>query len=424
MAKNEIEGSSLERHNQWLLDTGSFSDVVLWMEGKRWQLHKNVLARSAFFRRMLTGNWSESRHQEIKLTCQQGLTEDGFGAALGYLYTSRFPEAESLEAAANVLVALKFLTLDKAVEDFQASIDTSLPCTDWPTLTFAAALYRETMPALWKVVLLRLAQDPAWLVENRKDIHQDVLAALVGHPALQVYRDISRYWLAVNVLCETNPCKKEVAGEMDKATCGVKVSERNPKRRRVERAGLADEGARNKLFATLPQWDLTSLQVCSIRQQGLVPDRLLLDWWEAQADSPHFVRRGFEVRIAESDVTTSIPRSWAHLYSSCLDTDIELDLTSSIRCPFNQQIPGKMVYFGVCTKLAGRLKLYCHLVLPPKRRDRSRLSPEAGLQIHTGQGSKAVFQQLGDSGSCSLGGFDVQPNTEIFACVMTPPGLL
>lgn len=201
------------------------------------------------------------------------------------------------------------------------------------------------------MVLLRLAQDPAWLVENRKDIHQDVLVALVGHPALQVYRDISRYWLAVNVLCETNPCKEEVAGEMDKATCGVKVSERNPKRRRVERAGLADEGARNKLFATLPRWDLTSLQVCSIRQQGLVPDRLLLDWWEAQADSQDFVRRGFEVRIAESDVTTSIPRSWAHLYSSCLDTDIELDLTSSIRCPFNQQIFGKMASFlgiGTC----------------------------------------------------------------------------
>ena len=46
---------------------------------------------------------------------------------------------------------------------------------------------------------------------------------------------------------------------------------------------------------------------------------LRLDWWESKSISAS-VSRGFEVKVSASDVITTIPKSFARLHESSIET--------------------------------------------------------------------------------------------------------
>ncbi|CAL1173162.1 unnamed protein product [Cladocopium goreaui] len=415
---------SLEEHHQWLLSTGHFSDLTLHARGaagcrKKWRLHRSVVVRSPYFQRMLTGDWDEAKKQEIDLECLEvpGLTVDGLNAALHYLYAKKL-EMLSMEAFAEALVALKFLLLDDAVTELLKSLDVTLPCKDWQSLTASAALHRETMPGLWKVVLEALCRDPIWVLDHVAEVHPDLLIALVNHSSLRIFKDISRYRLAEQIL-QALELPQSNGHAAPRAILPPRAS---PRKRRTPEVESDGQELRNRIFQGFPDWELSQEQVHLIRRSGLVPDTLLLDWWE-QHRKGAAASRGFAVHIGSEEVATSIPTSWTRLNES----SAEMDLNFGTRCPFNSRI-NRPFFFHV-QKTNGKLSLYCNILVEARSLDRDR-QMLLGLQ---------VFQQHGDSRArlehrswrevtstrrhVKFGGLEVEQNTELFVVATLPAGV-
>lgn len=410
---------SLEEHHQWLLSTGHFSDLTLHARGssgccKRWRLHRSVVVRSPYFQRMLTGDWDEANKQEIDLECLEvpGLTVEGLNAALHYLYAKKL-EMPSLEAFAEALVALKFLLLDDAVTELLKSFDVTLPCKDWHSLTASAALHRETMPGLWKVVLEALCRDPIWVLDHVVEVHPDLLIALVNHSSLRIFKDISRYRLAEQILQALElPQSGGPAPAVPKAS---------PRKRRAPEVEPEGQELRNRIFQGFPDWELSQEQVHLIRRSGLVPDTLLLDWWE-QHRKGAATSRGFAVHIGFEEVSTAIPRSWTRLNES----SAEMDLNFETRCAFNSRI-NRPFFFHV-QKTNGKLSLYCNILVEARALDRDR-QMLLGLQLFQQHGgSRARFEhrswrEVTSRRHVKFGGLEVEANSELFVVATLPAGV-
>jgi len=424
---------TLEDHHQWLLSTGHFSDLTLHARSDmhrgrglaKWRLHRSVVVRSPYFQRMLTGDWNEAQKQEIDLDCHEvpGLTVEGLDAALNYLYGKKLVMV-SLEVLAEALIAMKFLLLDDAVSELLKTLDPALPCKDWQSLTAAAALYRETMPGLWKVVLEALSCDPIWVLDHVSEVHQDLLIALVGHSSLRIFKDISRYRLAEHILQALERIQQPHGGR--EGSPKPRASPRQ-KRRRCEGPahpadGADEENIRSRIFHGFPDWELSMEQVHAIRRQKLVPDGLLLDWWEQHRNAT-VMSRGFTVHVQESSVVTSIPTSWTRLNESAA----EMDLNFGTRCAFNGRI-NRPFYFHV-QKTNDKLSLYCNLLLEGRPKpDRMMM---LGLQLFDQRShghSRGRFEQrswkdVSTKRYLKFGGLEVEANSELFVVATLPAGV-
>eukprot|EP00438_Fugacium_kawagutii_P015149 Skav220618 [mRNA] locus=scaffold507:369742:370758:+ [translate_table: standard] len=327
-----------------------------------------------------------------------------------------------MEALAEGVIALKFLLLDDAVQDLLKTLDdmTPLPCKDWQSLTASAALYRETMPGLWKVVLEALSRDPIWVLDHVSELHPEFLIALVNHSSLRIFKDISRYRFGEEILKEL-----ERSGGCG-ASCASPVSPFRARATKRSRKNL-EEPLRSRIFQGFPDWELSSEQVHLIRQQGLVPDRLLLDWWEHQPRVPvPSVTRGFEVRVTATEVITSIPSSWRRLHESSTEMEMKFGTT----CPLNGRIHQPFFFSAQkstnSNDKSDKLSFYCNLVVEGRHNNRQML---LGLQVFEPNGrSRARFEHRSwrDVGTRRLkfGGLELDAApTELFVVATLPAGV-
>eukprot|EP00435_Cladocopium_sp_Y103_P038901 s1767_g10.t1 len=349
------------------------------------------------------------------------LTVDGLNAALHYLYAKKL-EMPSMEAFAEALVALKFLLLDDAVQELLKTLDVTLPCKDWQSLTASAALHRETMPGLWKVVLEALCRDPIWVLDHVAEVHPDLLIALVNHSSLRIFKDISRYRLAEQILQALELPQSNAGRPAPRAFASAPAVPRaSPRKRPAPEVQSDGEELRNRIFQGFPDWELSQEQVHLIRRSGLVPDTLLLDWWE-QHRKGAVTSRGFAVHISSEDCATSIPKSWTRLNES----SAEMDLNFGTRCAFNSRI-NRPFFFHV-QKTNSKLSLYCNISVEGRSLDRDR-QMLLGLQLFQQHGdSRARFEhrswrEVTARRHVKFGGLEVEPNTELFMVATLPAGV-
>jgi BTB/POZ domain len=108
---DSINAASLCGHLCTLGLSGAYSDVTVVAFGKQWPLHRVVLARSHYFRRLFEGDWSDSGNTTLPLTLDDSnATSAGLHTCLAWLYGQ--PLALDSSLVCSVLACAVFLSLD------------------------------------------------------------------------------------------------------------------------------------------------------------------------------------------------------------------------------------------------------------------------------------------------------------------------
>lgn len=94
------------------LSLGAYSDCTVLAYGRSWPLHRVVLARSPYFRRLFEGSWRDSGDATLSLTLTDdaNATAEGLHATLSWLYGQ--PLVLESATACGVLACAAFLNLD------------------------------------------------------------------------------------------------------------------------------------------------------------------------------------------------------------------------------------------------------------------------------------------------------------------------
>ena len=101
---------------------GAFSDVTVSAFGRHWPLHRVVLARSPYFRRLFEGGWKETRDPVVSLPLDDAYaTAGGLDAALSWLYGSGTLALDTGNVC-SVLACATYLQLDALGEACAAFI--------------------------------------------------------------------------------------------------------------------------------------------------------------------------------------------------------------------------------------------------------------------------------------------------------------
>ena len=101
---------------------GAFSDVTVSAFGRRWPLHRVVLARSPYFRRLFEGAWKDTRDPVVSLPLDDAYaTDGGLDAALAWLYGSGTLALDTSNVC-SVLACATYLQLDALGEACAAYI--------------------------------------------------------------------------------------------------------------------------------------------------------------------------------------------------------------------------------------------------------------------------------------------------------------
>jgi hypothetical protein len=101
---------------------GAFSDVTVSAFGRQWPLHRVVLARSPYFRRLFEGDWKERRDPVVSLPLDDAYaTAGGLDAALAWLYGSGTLALDTGNVC-SVLACATYLQLDALGEACAAYI--------------------------------------------------------------------------------------------------------------------------------------------------------------------------------------------------------------------------------------------------------------------------------------------------------------
>ncbi|CAK9060333.1 Germ cell-less protein-like 2 (Germ cell-less protein-like 1-like), partial [Durusdinium trenchii] len=336
----EGEQNALEQHNLQHFSSGELSDVELHAFGETWQLHRFCLVRSPFFRSMFLGDWVEAAKKDITLESEklQGLSRDGLHHALEFLYCARL-QPKSLDEFSEALLALKFLLMDEAVTQLLAKLERTLDCKDYGRVSSTAVLCKDGIPGLWQLTLAILAYHPLAVMDNVNDIHPEVLVGLVGHPGLRIRKDLSRYYLAEHILTEMTESQS---------------SPKRPRRSTDDGQKARKYALAERLFATLPEWRLTEEDIKQIRAKGLVPDRLIVDWFlHPLRKYPISESLGYDVTISDQEVLVSVPESWRRLGNERIDPRPVLNTEGCAEPPIFFRVAG---YYDSDDR-----RLFCHV---------------------------------------------------------------
>lgn len=421
----------LEMHNRHYFRSEEFADIQLQAFGKTYNLHRFCLVRSPFFHRMFTGDWCESAANKVSLDSQcnlQGLTKDGLELALEFLYTAKL-EPKSLDDFGEALLVLKFLLMDAAVEELLKKLDRSLEVKDYYRVSQTAVICRESIKGLWDLTLAVLAYEPCLVMDHAREIHRDVLVGLISHPGLRIRKDHARYALAERIL-------------KDFSDDGGARSERLAKRPRRCEAPEVSVGSQSasdpsdfgaKLFATLPEWKITEEDIKMIRERGLVPDKLIVDWFlHPLRKYPINEALGFDITICDGEVVSTVPDSWHRLGNERIDPRPTLQATDRRHCVTrmldlpNNEPPVCFVAtdYGVPDL---PLSLACHLKLDERiGRPAPHLLEGCSLRLHTSKGTSSdatIFRHavMGQGGKdLVLGHVDAPRNGHVFVVLCVP----
>jgi len=365
---------------------------------------------------MFMGEWSESTTNEVNLDSQlQGLSSDGLHHALEFLYCARL-QPKCLDDFGEALLALKFLAMDSAVEELLKTLDRTLECKDYARVSSTATLCRESIKGLWELTLAVLAHYPCLVMDHVKEIHPEVLVGLISHPGLRIRKDVSRYYLAEHIL-------KELGSIEDPSGRGAKRPRRD----------TSENDLASKLFSTLPEWRITEEDIKTIRGKGLVPDKLIVDWFlHPLRKYPINDALGFDLTISDGEVVATVPDSWRRLGNERVDPRPTLQANSHRHgAPRQRDLPNNEppVCF-VATDYGVQdvpLSLACHLKVDELNGwPVSQLPEGCSLRLHTSKGTvkdAMIFRHavLGDTGKdLVLGHVDAPRSGHIFVVLCVP----
>lgn len=415
-------GNPLEMHNRHYFRSEEFSDIQLQAFGKTYRLHRFCLVRSPFFHRMFTGDWSESAANKVSLDSQcnlQGLTKDGLELALEFLYTAKL-EPKFLDDFGEALLVLKFLLMDAAVEELLNKLDRSLEVKDHYRVSHTAAICRESIKGLWDLTLAVLAYDPCLVMDHAREIHKDVLVGLISHPGLRIRKDLARYALAEHILKHVDDVDRAKRRRRRDAEVSVEATAADP----------LDFGS--QLFSSLPEWKITEEDIKMIRGRGLVPDKLIVDWF-LHPLRKYFINDalGFDIAICDGEVVSTVPDSWRRLGNERIDPRPTLQATSRHCVTQMLDLPNNEP--PVCFVATDYgvpdlpLSLACHLKLDERiGRPAPNLLEGCSLRLHTSKGTSSdatIFRHavIGQSGKdLVLGHVDAPRNGHVFVVLCVP----
>lgn len=418
-------GNPLEMHNRHYFRSEEFADIQLQAFGKTYRLHRFCLVRSPFFHRMFTGEWSESAANKVSLDSEcnlQGLTKDGLELALEFLYTAKL-EPKFLDDFCEALLVLKFLLMDAAVEELLKKLDRSLEVKDYYRVSHTAVICCESIKGLWDLTLAVLAYDPCLVMDHARDIHRDVLVGLISHPGLRIRKDLARYALAEHILKNVSDggrAKRPRRSDTPEVSVGSPGSP----------SDALDFGT--KLFLTLPEWNITENDIKMIRERGLVPNNLIVDWF-LHPLRKYFVNDtlGFDITICDGEVVSTVPDSWRRLGNERIDPRPTLQATSRHCVTRMLDLPNNEP--PVCFVATDYgvpdlpLSLACHLKLDERiGRPAANLLEGCSLRLHTSKGTSSdatIFRHavMGQGGKdLVLGHVDAPRNGHVFVVLKVP----
>ncbi|XP_011090975.1 uncharacterized protein LOC105171524 [Sesamum indicum] len=231
-------------------NNGVFSDVVLNAMESTYHLHRLILSRSSYFRKMLQGPWKEASAPVLTLHVDdKNVNGEAMEIALAYLY-GHYPKLNDNNAF-RVLAAASFLDLQDLCEICTDFIIAELWSSNFLTYQVFAesqdyGIHGERVRnACWGYLCQSGAQE---LREVLPKLSSQTLLALLTSDELWVPSEEKRFELALyTLLAKGTPCNEQHQ-EQGSSSCEVvgSISSDSPK---VNGKHLADE-RKNELLET------------------------------------------------------------------------------------------------------------------------------------------------------------------------------